>query len=235
MVVDHSASLHRRVSRHRPGEPESALAQFSRQRLGCRSPGRHIVQRLRRRALITRVTPDGLGQTLRQIERGPGVVDGRIDLGAVAYDPGVCEQPRNVVRAECGDGGDVEAIECGAEVLPLTQDRQPGQPGLERLEADSLEHPGVVADWLAPLFIVIADVFGRSQGPRAAQLPIRASRRPSHGWPPTGSGLATLSAKPSGPSPIAVPPLALLPSATVPSAPLPSTPAPPSGPSGGAS
>ena len=42
---------------------------------------------------------------------GARVADGRADLGAVANDPRVGQEPRLVVRPECGDGTDVEAGE----------------------------------------------------------------------------------------------------------------------------
>ena len=54
----------------------------------------------------------------------------------------------------------VEAGECRAEPLSLAQDREPGQTGLERLEADPLEHLRVAAQLPAPLGVVVGDVVG---------------------------------------------------------------------------
>ena len=72
--------------------------------------------------------------------------------------PGVAEQPLDVRRTELGDGVDVELGERTPEVLTLAQDRQPRQTGLEALEAQLLEQPGVVGDAAAPLVVVVVDV-----------------------------------------------------------------------------
>ena len=45
----------------------------------------------------SRIAPDRGGQPGGQVKRGAGVVDRGLDLGPVAHDPGVSEQPRHVV------------------------------------------------------------------------------------------------------------------------------------------
>ena len=57
----------------------------------------------------------------------------------VAHDAGVGQQPRDVAVVERRHRGRVEAGEGRPERRPLAQDRDPRQPGLERLEADPLE------------------------------------------------------------------------------------------------
>src|SRR5690606_31191385 len=74
----------------------------------------------------------------------------------------------------------VEPAERGAEALALAQDRQPRQPGLERLQAEPLVEAPVVADGAAPLVVVIGDVVGRGQAPRAAGQPVLAGDRGAH-------------------------------------------------------
>ena len=93
------------------------------------------------------VLPDELVERRRlaQLDRRPRVLDRRLDLAAMADDPGVAEQPLDVALAEARDRLRVEAGERVPEVLPLAQDRQPGEPGLEALEAEPLVDAGLVA------------------------------------------------------------------------------------------
>src|SRR5262249_42899297 len=63
----------------------------------------------------------------------------------------------------------VEPTEGGAEVVPLAQDREPGEPGLEGLEGQPLEDARVAAHRLPPLLVVVGEVVRGSQCPGAAQ------------------------------------------------------------------
>ena len=65
--------------------------------------------------------------------------------------PGVGEQPLPVGVGERRHRGDPEAGEGGAEALAAAQDRDPGQPRLERLQAEPLEQGVVAVDRAAPL------------------------------------------------------------------------------------
>ena len=76
-----------------------------------------------------------------QLARPPGVVDGRDDLAAMADDAGVLQQPLDILLREAGDALEVETVEGLAEILPLPEDGQPGQSGLETFEADFFEQP----------------------------------------------------------------------------------------------
>src|SRR5262249_59292212 len=105
-------------------------------------------------------------------------------LRPVAHDAGVAEQPRDVVRAEARHDGGVEPAERSTEIVAFPQDCQPGQPGLERLQTQPLEHGGVVTDWTAPLVIVVREVILAAQGPWTTELAIRpgdCSRSPHDG------------------------------------------------------
>src|SRR5262249_39801219 len=100
--------------------------------------------------------------------------------------------PGNVVGVESGHRHRIESRERGPEVLPLTQDDQPGQPRLESLQADPFEDPDVLPNGPAPLRIVIAEVLGTAQAPRAAKLAVGSGGGLPHGcgcaWPLTASG-----------------------------------------------
>ena len=102
------------------------------------------------------------------------------DLAAVADDPGVGHQPLDVGVVVGRDPVGVEVVERRPERRPLAQDRRPRQPGLERLEADPLEHPALVADRHAPLGVVVLLHQRVRRRPRRA-APARPHPAPS--WP----------------------------------------------------
>src|SRR6266851_10429250 len=197
MVIDDATGLHRRVDRDRSGKPESGPPELGGQRLAGGRPCRNVVQGLRRDVLASstvltgRVAPHGRREPGGQAERGAGIVNGCLDLRAIAHDPSIGQQPGDVCRAEFGHGDRIEARERGPEVLPLAQDNQPGQPRLKSLQADSFEDPDVISDRPAPLRIVIAEVLGTAQTPRTAKAAIRSGRGLPHawgrGWPLTAS------------------------------------------------
>src|SRR5579875_4107377 len=191
-------------------------AQFGGERRGGRRLSRDVRHGPRRRRLFAGVLPHQVAQAAGQFERGPRVGDGRVDLRPVPDDAGVGEESPDVVRAERGDRGDVESGEGGAEVLALAEDRQPGQPGLERLQAEPLEHGLVAAERPAPLLVVVGEVFGAADAPGAAQPPVgpggrgpvahvsprsagRTSRKSARSrWAGGGPGGSASSRRPAG-------------------------------------
>ena len=78
------------------------------------------------------------------------------DLGAVAHDAGVVHQRRDLVGIVAGDDLGCEAVESGAEIFALAQDRDPRQPGLEAVENQLFVKRPVVVLRHAPLGVVIA-------------------------------------------------------------------------------
>jgi hypothetical protein len=78
----------------------------------------------------------------------------------VAHDPGVGEQPLDVLVVELRHPLGVEPGEAGPEGLALPQDRQPGEPGLEAFEAQLLVQAPLVHDRPPPLLVVVAVVRG---------------------------------------------------------------------------
>jgi hypothetical protein len=73
-------------------------------------------------------------------------------------DSRVAEQPLDVAGVEPPNRLDVEGAKGLAEVLPLAQDREPAEAGLEALEAEPLVQPALVADGAAPLLVVVGVV-----------------------------------------------------------------------------
>src|SRR5690606_11017743 len=108
------------------------------------------------------------------LARALRVLDRRLDLPPVPHDPRVGEQPLDVPRPEPRDPVDVEALERFAESRPLPKDRQPGQPGLEALEAELLEQPRVVRERASPLLVVVREVVLVRARPRAASPAVRS-------------------------------------------------------------
>src|SRR5947209_815969 len=85
------------------------------------------------------------------------VLDGRVDLQAIADDSLVAQQR---LGAHAAHAIDVEVAERGAEGLTLFQDRQPRKARLVDLEHEALEEAVVIGDRKAVLAIVIRPVPG---------------------------------------------------------------------------
>jgi hypothetical protein len=121
----------------------------------------------------------------------------------VADDAGVVQQPGHVGRTEAGHGGHVEAGEGPPEGVPLAQDREPRQPGLEALEAQLLEQAGVVDDRSAPLLVVVPPVLGRLDAPGAPDQAVVVGGRGrgvGHGrGGPAGPGRPVVARNPVSP------------------------------------
>lgn len=104
----------------------------------------------------------------------------------MAHDPGVGQEPLDVGRAEAGERLGLEMRESAAEMLALPQDGEPGQAGLEALEAELLEEIAVVGRGPAPLLVVVGTIERVAPVPGAAQAPIGAKRQPVQELGPTG-------------------------------------------------
>ena len=114
--------------------------------------------------------------------------------------PASCSSRFDVPLAEPRDAFRVEVRERRAEVLALAEDRQPGQPGLEALEAQPLEQATLVGDGPSPFLVVVGDVqrVASSSSSASAQtsltLTIPSSTRT--GYVATGSTAGSVSARP---------------------------------------
>ena len=111
---------------------------------------------------------------LPEAQRRAGVGDGRQDLGPVAHDRGITQQPGHVLVPEAGHHLRVETGEGVTEGRPLAQDRGPGQARLEGLQAQPLEDSPLVAHRHAPLGVVVLAqqrVGGRPSRPGQTVIP----------------------------------------------------------------
>ena len=183
MVVDDPDRLHERVRRGGADEAKAALFELLRQGLRFRRRGRDVAAGPRRALAIGAERP-GEGRerlvTGGQVAGGGGVGDRGLDLGPVANDPGVGEQALDLGLAVVGDALVVEPVERLPEVLALAQDRQPREPGLKRLQGQPLVDAPVVGDRPAPLGVVVGDVVGARDAPRAAAQAVVAAGEPAH-------------------------------------------------------
>jgi len=112
-------------------------------------------------------------------ERRTGVRNGRLDLSAVPDDGRVRQQPLYVALAEPRDLLRIEPGERGPESLALAQDGQPGEPGLEPLEAQPLVDTPLRGDRPAPLLVVVGQVERIGRLPAASQSATSTRTTPS--------------------------------------------------------
>ena len=89
------------------------------------------------------------------------------DLEAVANDARIAQQALLFTAIVAGDALRVEAVEGGAIVLPLLQNRVPTQAGLGAFENQEFKEHAIVVLGQAPFFIVITNG-QRVAGPGAA-------------------------------------------------------------------
>ncbi len=85
-------------------------------------------------------------------------------------DPGVREQTLDVALAEASDSLGIEVLERLPKALALAQDREPGQPRLEALEAKPFVEAALVQHWPAPFLVVVGDVRRVVAAPAAPDL-----------------------------------------------------------------
>jgi hypothetical protein len=111
-----------------------------------------------------------------ELDSRAGVCDRRFDLAAVADDPRVLEQARDVAFPEARHDVGVEAGEHGAEALPLPEDREPRQAGLEALEAEAFVDAVLVRHRPSPLVVVVGPVERVGRRPAALRLHDAQSR-----------------------------------------------------------
>lgn len=172
MVVDHAGGLHEGVADGGSDEVEAAGLEGFAQAVGPVGCGREILEN------GSGGDADGVGELPEEFiegaeffddrQGGAGVLDGGIDLGAIADDAGVEEETFNVVFVKSGHAGDVEVVEEQAVALATVEDGAPGEAGLGAFETDELEEVTVAVNGDAPLEVVILAHEGVVIGTEAA-------------------------------------------------------------------
>src|SRR5262249_33224895 len=173
---------HEGVADGRADEGEAPLAQRLRHGLALLRLGRDLPQRPP--GIELRLSAHELPEEWREaalllldLQEAAGVRDGPLDLGPVAHDPRVLHQLLDAARAPPGDLARIESLEGAAEGLPLAQDDEPREPGLEPVEHQLLEQRPGIALGEAPLLVVVADVQGVARRPWAARHARMVARR----------------------------------------------------------
>src|SRR5438105_1850860 len=88
----------------------------------------------------------------------------------------VLEQTGYLSRTEPGDRFDLEILEGRSKSLPPAEHGDPGEPGLEAFQAESLVETVVGQDRAAPFSVVIHEVLRRRQRPPTAACHGRRDR-----------------------------------------------------------
>ena len=102
----------------------------------------------------------------------PRVRDRRLDFATVPDDPLIGHQPREICIGERRDDFGIEVGEGGTERRSFAHDDEPRQAALERLEGQALEVCAIARHWDAPLSVVVGDVVGCGDRPRATHSAI---------------------------------------------------------------
>src|SRR5581483_2095181 len=116
VIVDQPGRLHEGVGDRGPHEAEPAPPEVAAERAGLGALGRHLRGRPpgvddRPAAHEAPDVPVEAAELALHLQEGPGVADGRLDLGAVPDDAVVGEQAPRVPRGVAGDRRRVEAGE----------------------------------------------------------------------------------------------------------------------------
>src|SRR5262249_28339819 len=195
MIVDHAGGLHESVADRRAHEPEAPREEIPAHgprgiRLGRALP--LLAPGVAHGPTVDEPPDVRVEAAVLALDRQewPCIGDRRLDLRAVADDPGVVHEAADSRGGIAGDFLGVERVEGLPIGSPLFQNRRPAQSGLSALEDQELEQQTVPMNRHAPLSIVIGSL-ELSSGPCAASL---VDRRPPRLDRTTGP-------RPPGPSP----------------------------------
>ncbi|MNP44824.1 hypothetical protein D3C76_1387010 [compost metagenome] len=102
------------------------------------------------------------------LQPGPGILPGRIQLGAIADDARVLHAFLDLLVAHPRQSFGIETEQHFAVALALLQHGDPRQPGLESFQQQQFEQRLRVALWHAPFGVVVVDVQRIVIAPEAA-------------------------------------------------------------------
>src|SRR5256884_2521112 len=92
-----------------------------------------------------------------EVEECPGVADRGIHFLAIADDPRILQELRDLLAIVAGYALGVEPVERLEETGALVQDDAPGEPGLEAIEHELREQVPVAVERYTPLLVVICE------------------------------------------------------------------------------
>lgn len=89
---------------------------------------------------------------------GAGVADGRLDLAAMAHDARVAQQSDNIGFSPFRYHVRIEPLKGRAEILALSQNRDPGKPSLKPVENQFLPQGATVSFRHAPFDVMVVHI-----------------------------------------------------------------------------
>ena len=163
MVIYHSHSLHKRVSGRRAEELPSTYFQIFTNRLGSvRDAGSGMFAVVLSSVGLCGVRlplPDIGGKASKLIDELNGatsIVYGSLDFSSVTDNAIILEKPRHLPLIKTSDLVEGKTCERSPKVFTLAKNGQPGESGLEALQANLLEEPKIVSDRATPFFVVVS-------------------------------------------------------------------------------
>ena len=86
------------------------------------------------------------------------VVDGGLYLFAVSYDSSIEKQALHVFLSESGHLMEVEVTKRFSEIIPFSEDGEPGESGLKAFQTDLFKQTLIVCNGIAPLGVVVVSI-----------------------------------------------------------------------------
>ena len=164
VVVDHAARLHQCVERCRAKEPKAPAFELARQGHGLGRRRRYLAplrwRPASRRCSVRLEDGEKRPACFAELQDSARVPNGRFDLRPIAHDAGVFHEAFDVDWTKARDGIRVEVRERAAERLALAEDGSPGEPCLERLEAQEFEERTLVGCRKSLLRVVVLLIDG---------------------------------------------------------------------------
>ena len=173
MIVDQSHGLHERIGRGRADKAPAPFLELFAQAFRSWGLGGDIgLGDLLRSFFCGRLKlPEECTETpefFLKFQSPLSVIDGGFYLLTVSYDSSVEKQTFNVLLVKPGYLMKVEMTERLTEVLPFSEDGEPGESGLKALQADLFKQTLIVGNGVAPLRVVVVLIIFRLRAPPTA-------------------------------------------------------------------
>ena len=175
MVIHDSDGLHESVADRAAAEFESALTHVLAHGIGNRGSCGQVCQGAGfvHHGFSAGESPDIFierAEFLLDFREPARVVDGGLDLQAVAHDAGVPHQSLNFLLFESRDLARIKSGKRLAEVFALFEDDEPAQARLKTFQHEKFKELPVVMHRTAPFLIVVLDIQRVLQTPGTADF-----------------------------------------------------------------
>src|SRR6185295_7392270 len=140
-------------------------------------PGQSLGIAQRPVARETPYIPIKAAELLLDFQKTSGIGDGSFDFQTIADDAGVVHQTFHIRLFEFCDLARIEILKRLSEIVALSQDSNPAQPGLEAFKNQHLEYLPIIVNSDPPLLIVILTIQRILRAPPAPRLTLHLSSR----------------------------------------------------------